>query len=161
MKPWTAPLFRLNSLSDSNIRFRQPNRKLERKIYREDYRNCWAKPLLILWKIMGTFKRNENLFLMGQTDWYLGNFCTQATVQLMVTNTEHRHSSPVQHSPLASIPRSISHIKISVAFNISKHCANTMTCLLAMTQSRITTPCHLPLSQLLPLDLPSRVGAGV
>lgn len=45
---------------------------------------------------MGTFKRNENLFLMGHTDCYLGNFCTQATVQLMLTNTEHRHTSQLQ-----------------------------------------------------------------
>lgn len=45
---------------------------------------------------MGTFKRNEHLFLVGHTDWSFGNFCTQATVQLMVTNMEHRHTALLQ-----------------------------------------------------------------
>lgn len=34
------------------------------------------------------------MFLIGHTDRYLGNFCTQATVQLMMM--EHRHTCLLQ-----------------------------------------------------------------
>lgn len=56
---------------------------------------------------MDTFKGNYNLFVMGDTDWYIYNFCTKTVVQLMLTDLERRYTSLLWLLPRVSTSRNI------------------------------------------------------